>query len=166
MGMEAPLRHGLRSVSRRAFAAVCLALGVWPAASTAKPPPGYPRSYQRLMDAADREGRLVVYSAADVNEMDELLRAFRAAHPRIRLQYEHMASKTVYDRYVAEIAAGKPSADLVFNSAMDRRSSWSTTATPRPTPLPRSRTCRRGRCGRTRPTGSPPSRSSSPTTSG
>jgi iron(III) transport system substrate-binding protein len=118
MGLGTPPLSGPRALTRRAFAAAGLAAPLaWSAA--ARPLPGYPRSYQRLEDAADREGRLLIYSAADLNEMDEVLRSFRALHPRIRVQYEHMASRAVYDRYLAEVAAGKPSADLVFNSAMD-----------------------------------------------
>jgi len=94
-------------------------LSVRAGGASAKRPSGYPRSYEALEDQANREGRLIVYSAADVNEVTELLTAFRKRYPRIDLHYEHMASKEAYDRYVREVGAGKPSADLVFNSAMD-----------------------------------------------
>src|SRR5436190_6643545 len=76
-------------------------------AGFAKPPTGYPRSYEGLENQGNREGRLIVYSAADLNEVTELLKAFRARYPRIDLHYEHMASKEVFDRYVREVAAGK-----------------------------------------------------------
>lgn len=82
-------------------------------------PAGYPRSYDGLEAQAAREGRLVIYSAADLNEVAGVLKAFRARYPKIRVDYQHMASKAVYDRYLGEVAAGKVSADLMFNSAMD-----------------------------------------------
>lgn len=96
-----------------------LLLGGAATSSWAKPPLGYPRSYEGLEAAANREGRLVVYSATDLNEVAELLRRFRARYPKIDLHYEHMTSKQVYDRFLQEVNSGKPSADLLFNSAMD-----------------------------------------------
>jgi iron(III) transport system substrate-binding protein len=85
----------------------------------AKAPQGYPRSYERLQDEASRERRLLIYSAADVDEVAGLLRRFRALYPDIAVDYVHMASTEVYDRYVRELAARRSSADLLFNSAMD-----------------------------------------------
>lgn len=111
----------LDDATRRKWLALGGAAALAAAASPAmaRPPAGYPRSYEGLEGQAGREGRLIVYSAADVNEVAELLKAFRRRYPRIDLRYEHMASKEVYDRYLREVAAGEPSADLVFNSAMD-----------------------------------------------
>jgi iron(III) transport system substrate-binding protein len=51
--------------------------------------------------------------------MAGVLQAFNRRYPFIRVSYQHMASKSVYDRYVREIGARTPSADLLFNSAMD-----------------------------------------------
>jgi iron(III) transport system substrate-binding protein len=51
--------------------------------------------------------------------MAEALQGFKRRYPYVRVNYEHMASKAVFDRYVAESGLGKPSADLLFNSAMD-----------------------------------------------
>ena len=107
--------------TRRAYltGATAAALAAAGGPAQAKPPPGYPRSYEGLQAQANREGRLVIYSAADLNEMAEVLRTFRGLYPRIAVQYIHLASKDVYDRYLRETAAGQPSADLLFNSAMD-----------------------------------------------
>jgi iron(III) transport system substrate-binding protein len=110
-----------RHTTRRTWlggAAAGLVAG-WSGSAAAKPPAGYPRSYERLQAEGARERRLVIYSAADVDEMAGVLRAFQAAYPRIHLDYVHLASAEVYDRYVAETAARRPSADLLFNSAMD-----------------------------------------------
>lgn len=90
-----------------------------PGQATAKPPPGYPRSYEQLEAEAAREGRLLIYSTADLVDMGEILRAFRARHATIQVQYQHFASTEVYERFVREVDTGKPSADLLFSSAMD-----------------------------------------------
>lgn len=111
----------IRGITRRTglvTAAAALAAG-FAETAWAKVPPGYPRSYERLQTQAVQERRLIIYSAADVDEMAEVLRAFELAYPRIRVEYVHLASADVYNRYVAEIAARRPSADLLFNSAMD-----------------------------------------------
>ena len=85
----------------------------------AKPPAGYPRSYRDLEASAGREGRLVVYSTTDLNEVTGLLQMFRTRYPKINLRYEHMTSKQVYDRFLRERSANQPTADLLWNSAMD-----------------------------------------------
>lgn len=102
-----------------AGAAAAAAWAQWPASAMAKLPPGYPRSYQRLVDDAERERRLLIYSTADIVDMREILRAFRVRYPFLDVQYEHFNSKQLYDRYVAEVAARRASADLLFSSAMD-----------------------------------------------
>jgi iron(III) transport system substrate-binding protein len=88
-------------------------------AAAAKPPAGYPRSYEMLQTQADREGELVVYSSADVTDVAGLLRTFQSQQPRIKVRYQHLASTELYDRYLREVNAGQPSADFLFSSAMD-----------------------------------------------
>jgi len=88
-------------------------------AAWGRPPPGYPRSYDKLEAQARRERDLLVYSAADLREVSEVLRGFQARYPWLRVRYQHLASKEVYDRFVREVGAGLPTADLLFNSAMD-----------------------------------------------
>lgn len=108
--------------NRRAWLArgVALAATLAPARSAgARPPPGYPRSYEALTAQAYREGRLLVYSSADLTDMNGLLQAFRARHPALKVEYRHFVSTELYDRFVREVAAGQPSADFLFSSAMD-----------------------------------------------
>jgi iron(III) transport system substrate-binding protein len=106
--------------TRRAFALSAAAAGlVSTPSAVARPPSGYPRSYQRVEEAGAREGALLVYSAADLNEVDSLLAGFRRRYPKVRLRYVHLPSREVYARFVSEVARGQPSADLLFNSAMD-----------------------------------------------
>lgn len=106
--------------TRRAFAMLGgAALSVGGAAQAHGQRRGYPRSYVNLEAQAEREGKLVVYSAADLREVAEVLSEFRRRYPSIELQYAHLASREVYDRFLREIGAGQETADLVFNSAMD-----------------------------------------------
>lgn len=110
----------LRPHTRRALlsgVATALAGVAWH--SHGKPPPGYPRSYESLRAQALRERSLIIYSAADLNEVAGVLRRFQQLNPGLAVQYVHLNSTDVYDRYVREVAAGGPSADLLFNSAMD-----------------------------------------------
>lgn len=83
------------------------------------PPPGYPRSYQRLIDAALRERQLTIYSATDSRGLADVLAAFRKLYPFITIRYVDLAASAVYDRFLAEASARRVAADLLMNSAMD-----------------------------------------------
>jgi iron(III) transport system substrate-binding protein len=108
-------------ISRRSFAlggaAASSLASVGAAAGVV--PGGYPRSYARLIDAARREGQLTVYTAIEEHEVDDVLRDFRSRYPFIKVDYDHIHSTALYDRFVREVQAGQPSADLLVSSAMD-----------------------------------------------
>jgi iron(III) transport system substrate-binding protein len=82
-------------------------------------PPRYPRSYAHLIDLARHEGRLTIYTATEEHELEDVLKAFRARHPFISVQYDHIHSTALYDRFTSEVAAGRPTADLMVSSSMD-----------------------------------------------
>ncbi len=107
-----------RDLDRRSWLAGVAALALAQPAHADRPA-SYPRSYARLEDQARREGRLLVYSSLDPQEMSEVLRVFRARYPQITVEYKYLASRALYDGFLRETAAGRGSADLVFNSAMD-----------------------------------------------
>ncbi|GJD32963.1 hypothetical protein PMNALOAF_4244 [Methylobacterium adhaesivum] len=91
---------------------------VAPAQAQTPVPPGYPAGYAELIEAANKEGALSIYSTADAAEVSELLTQFRALYPKLKVEYADQNSTELYSRYVAEAAAGA-TADLIWSSAMD-----------------------------------------------
>lgn len=71
-----------------------------------------------VTDAALREGKLVVYATTDTRLVTPLIREFQSTHG-IQVEYNDLNSTEVYSRYVSETATGKPSADVLWSSAMD-----------------------------------------------
>ncbi|MET3665823.1 ABC transporter substrate-binding protein [Caulobacter sp. 1776] len=69
--------------------------------------------------AAAREGGLTVYANTGDAEIEPVVSAFHAEHPKVRVDFQRQNSAELYQRYLAERRAGKPSADLVWSSAMD-----------------------------------------------
>src|SRR5258706_8863664 len=88
-------------------------------ACAAQVPAGYPAGYAETIASANREGKLVIYSATDLAVAAPLLKEFRAMYPRIHVDYQEMKSNEVYKRFVSEIAEGSASADVVWSPAMD-----------------------------------------------
>jgi iron(III) transport system substrate-binding protein len=104
-------------MSRIFAAAVAVAVGV--ASADAQVPQSYPAEYAKIIEAAEREGRLVVYSNTDTLAAGQLLRDFAELYPRLRVDYVDLNSGELYKRFRAEIAAGTDTADLLWTSAMD-----------------------------------------------
>ncbi|WP_434383430.1 ABC transporter substrate-binding protein [Melittangium boletus] len=82
-------------------------------------PDGYPRSYARIIEEARKEGTVSIYSATDSSEVAPLIRAFENTYPGVKVEYADQNSTEIYSRFIAEVAAGQGSADLVWSSAMD-----------------------------------------------
>jgi iron(III) transport system substrate-binding protein len=85
----------------------------------AQVPSYYPSAYRETIAAGRAEGRVLVYSTTDYVLAAPLIRDFESLYPGIRVDYEEMHSAEVYRRFVAESAAGNPTADVLWNSAMD-----------------------------------------------
>jgi iron(III) transport system substrate-binding protein len=79
-------------------------------------PAGYPDSYRDVIAAANREGKLVVYSVT--SSVPALLEDFKKLYPGVQLQYEALDTTPAYERVVSEAARGA-TADVVWSSAMD-----------------------------------------------
>jgi iron(III) transport system substrate-binding protein len=81
-------------------------------------PQGYPADYSKVVDAAKKEGRVVVYATTDAVAANPLVKDFQAAFPGIQVDYSDLNSTELYNRYIAEVAAGA-TGDVMWSSAMD-----------------------------------------------
>jgi iron(III) transport system substrate-binding protein len=82
-------------------------------------PAGYPASYQSTIDAAKKEGKVVVYSTTDTALVKPLIKDFEAEYPGVKVEYNDMNSTELYNRFISETAASSNSADVLWSSAMD-----------------------------------------------
>ncbi len=96
-----------------AIAAAC----VVPA--SAQRPANYPRSYDDLVAVARGERMVRIYANADADEVAPVVAAFRRRYSGIVVHYADIGSANLYKRFVAETAARRASADIVWSSAMD-----------------------------------------------
>ena len=99
--------------------AACATLMLFATGALAQVPAGYPADYQKLIDGAKKEKKLVVYGATDSKATQPLIKDFSALYPGISVEYNDMNSTEVYNRFISEVAAGGNTADAVWSSAMD-----------------------------------------------
>jgi iron(III) transport system substrate-binding protein len=85
----------------------------------AQVPAGYPADYAQTLAAAKKEGKVVIYSALDTKAAQPLIKDFNALYPDIKVEYNDMNSTEIYNRFIAEVASGQGSADVLWSSAMD-----------------------------------------------
>src|ERR1700682_6308611 len=95
------------------------ALALVPAAAIAQVPAGYPADYAQTVAAAKKEGKVVIYSALDTKAAPPLVKDFSALYPDSNVEYNDMNSTELYNRFIAEVASGQGSADVLWSSAMD-----------------------------------------------
>ena len=69
--------------------------------------------------AAQKEGKLVNYSSTDSASVEPLLQDFKSLYPFLQVEYNDLNTTEIYNRYVAETAAGTGAADFLWSSAMD-----------------------------------------------
>lgn len=82
-------------------------------------PAGYPADYQKIVDGAKKEGKVVIYSTTDIKAAGPLIQGFEALYPGVKVEYNDMNSTELYNRYISEQAAGGTSGDVVWSSSMD-----------------------------------------------
>jgi iron(III) transport system substrate-binding protein len=85
----------------------------------AQVPAGYPSVYADTVTAARKEGRVVVHATTDVSAAAPVIRAFEALYPGIKVEYREIDSTELFGRFLAERAAQRPTADVLWSSAMD-----------------------------------------------
>ncbi len=82
-------------------------------------PAGYPADYRNIVEAAKKEGKVVVYSTTDAKLVTPLVKDFEAMFPGVKVEYGDMNSTEVYNRFISENAAKAASADVTWSSSMD-----------------------------------------------
>lgn len=73
-----------------------------------------------IVAAAKLEGKVVVYSVLSTNAAQPLIEDFQSLYPGISMEYDGDKGSNEMDaRYRSELAAGQPTADVVWSSATD-----------------------------------------------
>ena len=113
-------RHDRRACLVRLVAgATGVALSMPSLPTRAAAPDGYPSSYGAIVSAARDEGKVVVYSTTDLSAVASLIRDFESANPGVKVEYNDLNSTELHNRFLSETAAHRPSADVLWSSAMD-----------------------------------------------
>jgi len=89
------------------------------ATAFAQVPAGYPADYAQTVAAANKEGKVVIYSALDTKAAKPLIEDFNKVYPNIKVEYNDMNSTELYNRFIAESASGQGGPDVMWSSAMD-----------------------------------------------
>jgi iron(III) transport system substrate-binding protein len=106
----------MRNAISAALLVTALTLGT---AAHAQAPQGYPADYGKVIEAAKKEGKLVIYSTTDAVASNPLVKDFETLYPGIKVEYSDLNSTELYNRFIAEAAANNGTADLLWSSAMD-----------------------------------------------
>ena len=106
----------MRHVVSAAFIATGLAFG---SAAPAQTPQGYPADYANVIEAAKKEGKVVVYATTDAVAANPLIKDFETLYPSIKVEYSDLNSTELYNRFIAEAAANNGTGDVLWSSAMD-----------------------------------------------
>src|SRR6187399_153684 len=106
----------MRHVISAIFTAIVFTLS---GAAHAQAPQGYPADYAKIVDAAKKEGKVVISSTTDAVAANPLIKDFNALYPGVKVEYSDLNSTELYNRFIAEAASGQGSADVMWSSAMD-----------------------------------------------
>jgi ABC-type Fe3+ transport system substrate-binding protein len=115
-----------RSISRRNMlkGASALALGtVFAAPARAAAPP--PQAITpELVEAAKKEGTVVLYSSMDLPVGEKLGKAFEAAYPGIKIQIERSGSERLFQRVAQEFSSNIHAVDVINTSDASHVIPW------------------------------------------
>lgn len=82
-------------------------------------PDYYPSDYWKIIEAAEKEGEVLVYSIMSAENWAPVIEEFNKLYPFIKVTTLDLGSYEVFDRYLSEVAAGAPSADMIISAAPD-----------------------------------------------
>lgn len=99
---------------------LAMALAVCADPAGAQAPAGYPAGYADVVDAARKEGKVVVYSVLGDKAAAPLVAGFKALYPGVQVEYDGSGgSNEITERFLGEVKRGEASADVMWSSAMD-----------------------------------------------
>lgn len=94
-------------------------------------------TYPAPSGAAEQD--LLIYSTLDNRLAAPLIAAFQAQKPGVAVRYEDLLAGEIATRVMAETAAGQPTADFVFSSAMDMQIKLANDGYAQPVVVPAAR---------------------------
>src|SRR6201991_248723 len=100
-----------------------LGLSAWATRVTAAAPPPVSITPE-LVDAATKEGKVILYSSMDLPVGEKLGKAFEAKYPAISVQIERSGSERLFQRIDQEFSSGIRAADIVNTSDASHIISW------------------------------------------
>jgi iron(III) transport system substrate-binding protein len=105
-------RTELRPALAGIIAIVALAVGVTPGSALPEASPVTPA----LVEAARKEGKVVFYTAVDVEVAEKVGAAFRAKYPGIEIQVERSGSERLFQRVTQEYGSSIHNVDVINTS--------------------------------------------------
>jgi iron(III) transport system substrate-binding protein len=114
-----------KRLSRRSVlkGSAALAATVYAAPSRAQAPPPQAITPQ-LIEAATKEGKVVLYSSMDLPVGEKLSKAFEAAYPGLSVQIERSGSERLFQRLDQEFASNIHAADVINSSDASHFIPW------------------------------------------
>ncbi len=81
-------------------------------------PANYPADYTKTIEEAKKDGVLVVYSTTDAKAAAPLIKDFESLYG-LKIEFNDLNSTELYNRLIAESAAGTGTGDISWSSAPD-----------------------------------------------
>src|SRR3984893_16462825 len=113
--------HSRRDVLKGSAALALGAVFAAPARAEARPPQAIT---PQLIEAAKKEGKVVLYSAMDLPVGEKLGKAFEAKYPGVQVQIERSGSERLFQRIDQEFAANIRAADVVSSADASHFIPW------------------------------------------
>jgi iron(III) transport system substrate-binding protein len=114
-----------KTLNRRDLIKGSAALGLTAFASPLRAAPPEPTAITpALIEAANKEGTVVLYSAMDLPVGEKLGKAFEAKYPGIQVQIERSGSERLFQRIDQEFSSNVHSVDVVNSSDASHFISW------------------------------------------
>jgi iron(III) transport system substrate-binding protein len=77
-------------------------------------PSGYPQNYQKIIEDAEREGSLLIYSIMSPENWRPVIEGFNKLYPKVKVETLDLpASRESFERYLAERSTNSRTCDLI-----------------------------------------------------